>query len=88
MRTKYGSIRNTTSLDQLGTVVTPQGLYGGYTVLRRSLEAIEKNGTPVAQMCGEPQMGKRDLYPTLSQRNSGRDARLMMDVLTWSGRRS
>ena len=87
MRTKYGEFQeHHTPFDQLGTVVTPQGLNGGYTALRRSLEAIEKNGYSVTQTSRKLQMGKRNPYPPLSQRNSGRDAQLMMDVLTWADR--
>jgi aminopeptidase-like protein len=32
----------------------------------------------------EPQLGKRNLYPTLSSKSSGDEISLMMDFITWS----
>jgi aminopeptidase-like protein len=90
MRTKYGHYPEYhTSLDDLKTVVTPEGLEGGYNALWHAIEAIERNVyTKVETLC-EPQLGKRGLYPTLSTKSSGKDVRTMMDLLTWSdGRKS
>ena len=86
MRTKYGSYDEYhTSLDNLeGGFVTPTGLEGGYNVLMRAVEAIENNYFPVVKDLGEPQLGKRGLYPTLSSKNSGADIRLMMNLISWS----
>jgi len=85
MRTKYGAYPEYhTSLDKLGTVVTGTGLLGGFNVIKSAIEALEKNLTPRATVLGEPNMGKRGLYPTLSQKGIYQDVRLMMDVLTYS----
>ncbi|MDE2430521.1 MAG: DUF4910 domain-containing protein [Burkholderiales bacterium] len=85
MRTKYGKYDEYhTSLDDLVNVVTPVGLEGGFTALTRAIEAIEKNSFPRVTVLGEPQLGKRGLYPTLSTKTSGTDVRLMMDLITWS----
>ncbi len=73
-----------TSLDNLTDVVTPSGLEGGYTAVRRTLEALERNKYPLVKVLGEPQLGKRGLYPTLSTRDSGLKVRLMMNVISWS----
>ena len=44
LRTKYGEYPEYhTSLDNLDEVVTPKGLDGGYWILRRAIEALEKN---------------------------------------------
>lgn len=85
MRTKYRKYDEYhTSLDDLINVVTPEGLDGGYIALRRAIEALEENRFPKINVFGEPQLGKRGLYPTLSTKSSGKEVRLMMDLITWS----
>jgi len=85
MRTKYGEYPEYhTSLDTLGDVVTEKGLAGGYDALKRSIEALEKNVYPCVNVNCEPQLGKRGLYPTLSNNNITQEVGLMMDFITWS----
>ena len=45
-----------------------------------SLKFNNKNYT--VTVLGEPQMGKRGLYPTLSTKKSGEEVRLMMDFIS------
>ena len=83
MRTKYGQYPEYhTSLDDLDNVVTPNGLDGGYWSIRKAIEAIERNKQYRVTVLGEPQMGNRGLYPTLSTKKSGEQVRLMMDVIS------
>lgn len=83
MRTKYGQYPEYhTSLDNLDNVVTPSGLDGGYWSIRKAIEAIEKNKKYRVTVLGEPQLGKRGLYPTLSTKKSGEQVRLMMDFIS------
>jgi aminopeptidase-like protein len=86
MRTKYGMYPEYhTSLDDLVNVVTAEGLQGGYNAIKLSLEAIEKNCYPTVTVLGEPQLGKRGLYPTLSTKaGNNSEVRIMMDLITWS----
>lgn len=85
MRTKYGAYNEYhTSLDNLTEVVTPKGLQGGYEALKLSIEAIENNYFPLTKITGEPQMGRRGLYPTLSTKEVNNEVRLMADFITFS----
>ena len=65
-------------------MVTPEGLEGGYLALAKAIEALEKHCYPKVTVLGEPQLGKRNLYPTLSTKTSGDEVRLMMNVISWS----
>lgn len=85
MRTKYGKYDEYhTSLDDLVNVVTPEGLDGGFNALKIAIETLEENKYPKINVYGEPQLGKRGLYPTLSTKSSAIELRLMMDFITWS----
>lgn len=85
MRSKYGTYPEYhTSLDALGTVVTPEGLEGGFNALRSAIEVLESNCYPMVTVIGEPQLGKYGLYPTLSKKSSEVNVRLILDVISWS----
>lgn len=76
-----------TSLDDLENVVTPEGLEGGYEVHRLALEILEKNYFPKVQCLGEPNLGSRGLYPTISDRNvtdTNNRVPTILDFITWS----
>ncbi len=85
MRSRYTHFREYhTSLDDLKNVVTPKGLDGGYWVLRRAIEAIERNKKYKVTVLCEPQMSKRGLYPTLSTKTSVQTVKLMMNFISLS----
>ena len=84
MRTRYASYPEYhTSLDDL-TLVTPPGLQGGYDMIRRCIELLERNYTYRVTTPCEPQLGKRGLYPTLSTREAGYSVRGMTNVLAFA----
>jgi aminopeptidase-like protein len=65
-RTKYGEYPEYhSSLDDL-SVISPDGLYGGYEKIKKAIELLEKNDYYKVNVFCEPQLGKRGLYPTIS----------------------
>lgn len=90
MRTRYGVYPEYhTSLDDLDTVVTPQGLQGGLDLVCDSIQQLEDSvffRTPVK---GEPQLGKRGLYHTFHARTVEDEVLLRTHVLAYAdGRHS
>lgn len=82
MRSKYGEYPEYhTSLDDLEHVVTARGLEESFAVHCRMIEAIEANFYPIARVLGEPQLGRRGLYPSLSMKGATKSVRPMLDLL-------
>ena len=96
-RSKYGEYPEYhSSADDLESVVTPAGLQGAYDVYLQCIQRIEQLDTPplapvrasqpgnprINCLC-EPQLGKRGLYHTLSQRDSYLDTRLLTNVIAY-----
>jgi aminopeptidase-like protein len=71
-----------TSLDNL-EFVSPAGLQGGFEALRRCIFMIENNCIPEVSVLGEPQLGKRGLYPSLSAKDTFPRVKCMMDALSY-----
>jgi aminopeptidase-like protein len=71
-----------TSLDNFD-LVTPQGLQGGFDVLRKAVEVLENNERLKVTVLCEPQLGKRGLYPTLSTKDSSAAVATMMNMISY-----
>ena len=84
MRSKYGEYSEYhTSLDKLDTVVTDEGLEGGFLVNSRAIYALEMNLTYENTILCEPHMSKRNLYPSMSKLGVHSEAlRLQMSLLS------
>jgi aminopeptidase-like protein len=66
MRTRYGDYPEYhTSLDNL-ELISPQGLAGGLALVLNAVTLLEHNATYQVTVNCEPQLGKRGLYPTIS----------------------
>lgn len=84
MRSKYGEYPEYhTSLDNLD-LISPKGLEGGFRVIQKAIQSIELNCFPNATVLGEPQLGKRGLYPTLSKKEKSDSARAVLNLLTYA----
>jgi aminopeptidase-like protein len=84
MRSKYGEYPEYhTSLDNMD-IVTPKGLNDSYIIYKDCIELLERNEKYKVNCCGEPQLGKRGLYPTLSTKKSGDIVRNMMNLITYA----
>lgn len=84
MRSKYGTYPEYhTSLDDL-SFISPAGLSGAIAAIARAILAVEVNGRYRATVLGEPQLGRRGLYPTLGARVGHQVARRVADVLAYS----
>jgi len=84
MRTKYGEYPEYhTSLDNL-QLISAEGLQGGFDILQQCLLLLENNVKYKVTVLGEPQLGKRGLYPTLSSAQQNyRDVNVMMNFLAY-----
>ena len=65
-------------------VVTQKGLEGSFNVVKKIIDAIELELYPKTTMFGEPNLGKRGLYPTLSQKGKYENIRLRMNLIAQS----
>jgi len=88
MRTKYGAYKEYhTSLDDLD-YVSPEGLFGAYDVLIECIECIESvenSKTYKATTLCEPQLGRRNLRPTLGgQTNMPKNIMLVSHILAYA----
>jgi len=84
MRSKYGTYPEYhTSLDNL-EFVTPDGLKGGFFILKEIIKILEINDTYQTTCLCEPQLGRHNLYPAVSTKNSTNEVYNMMNIFAYS----
>ena len=83
MRTKYNEYPEYhTSLDNFD-VVTEKGLQGGINAVKQTLIIIERNINPKCKIICEPQLGKRGLYPTKSDKENYSRVQDMLNIISY-----
>lgn len=87
-RSKYGEYPEYhTSADDM-TLISPEGLLGAYEVCVKIINALEYNEHYMMKCCGEPQLGKRGLYPTISQKGSYDAVKILTDFIAYADGRN
>lgn len=87
-RTKYGEYPEYhTSADNMG-LISPAGLQGAYETLVQWIQCMEANHYYQVTALGEPQLGKRGLYPTISQKGSYDAIKAMVDLIAYADGRN
>ena len=83
-RSKFGEYPEYhTNKDDL-TLISPKGLEGGFEMVLQCIQALETNFKYQVTCLGEPQLGKRGLYPTLSQKGSYDGILAMRDLIAYA----
>ena len=83
-RSKFGEYPEYhTSLDNMD-LISPEGLQGTYEVLSKIVMGVEYNRYYEVTCLGEPQLGKRGLYPTISQKGSYDGVKAMRNFLAYA----
>ena len=72
-----------TSGDNLD-IISPDGLAGSYEVLVKCIEALENNRKYRINCLCEPQLGKRGLMPTTSNKESYKDTLILKDISAYA----
>lgn len=83
-RSKFGEFDEYhTSLDNM-ELISPEGLQGAYEVLVKTIILLENNKYYQMKCFGEPQLGKRGLYPTISQKGTYDAIKAMMNFIAYA----
>lgn len=83
-RSKYGVYPEYhTSADNMD-LISSEGLQGAYDVMVKVINALEHNFHYRVLCKGEPQLGKRGLYPTISQKGTYGEVRAMTDFIAYA----
>lgn len=87
-RSKFGEYPEYhTSADNMG-LISPAGFQGSYDVMTQVIDALEYNAFYKIKVLGEPQLGKRGLYPTTSQKGSYDAVETMLNFIAYADGRN
>lgn len=83
-RSKYGTFPEYhTSADDMD-FISPAGLQGSYDVMTQWIDAMEWNANYKVTVLCEPQLGKRGLYPTVSQKGTYDAVSATVDLIAYA----
>jgi aminopeptidase-like protein len=84
MRSKYGTFPEYhTSADTLSNTVSAEGLEQSFQMYVKLIQALEYNYYPKTAVAGEPQLGRRGLYPDLSMKGSTNSVKNLLNILSY-----
>ena len=83
-RSKFGEYPEYHTSDDNLNMVSAKGLGESLAFLQTAIEFLEANRTYQVSTFGEPQLGKRGLYPTLSTTNTKNQVANMMNILAYA----
>jgi len=83
MRTKYGEYSEYHTSGDNMDLISSDELNKSLEKLKLCIDIIEKNRIYRSTVLGEPQLGKRGLYPTISTKTSALNVKTMMDILAF-----
>ncbi len=88
-RTKFGSFPEYHTSEDNFNVVTSDGLKGSFEVIKNIIDAFEIGLYPRIKVLGEPQLSKRNLYPTISNyHNQTNPAKTRMNIIAYCDSKS
>ncbi len=83
-RSKFGEYPEYhTSADNM-EIISPEGFQGSYEVMTQVIQALEYNACYQINVLCEPQLGKRGLYPTVSQKGGYGIVEAMTDFIAYA----
>ena len=83
-RSKFGEYPEYhTSADNMD-LISPAGFQGSYEVMAEVISALEYNDKYKVSVLCEPQLGKRGLYPTISQKGIYDSVSMLCDFLAYA----
>lgn len=83
-RSKFGEYSEYhTSADDM-SLISPEGFQGSYDVMAQVIRTLEHNMKYKVEVLGEPQLGKRGLYPTVSRKGSYDGVTSMVDFIAYA----
>ena len=82
-RSKYGTYDEYHTCKDNLDFITPTGLHGAYNAIKECLVCLEHNEKLKVTVLCDPQLGKRNLYPTISTKETGEQVRTMMSLIAY-----